>query len=345
METEVKEHHLAKAARLKREAAEAAKNSATNENDIVVNDPETINQDKPQVDDDKIVVSKTELADLIAKEVAKNVQNIAPVQQVPVATILPQTNLNSVDDIPELRKWEYKDRIYVMCDDSKPASTGIRTKHSKLSSLEYFNPETRTPHALRLTSNFPSFFMEKQKDAEVILKRLFLTNGMLLLPKERVFDQKFLAIHPDNGIVWKELDKNAEAKKQIAHDDILFEAQSLARSISYATLEAVAMVFCRDVYNESWETDILKAEVNARILKDPARFISLAKDPTIKFKRIASLSLRRGYIRYEDYRFKDEKGVTFLEVARNEDEYEAISKYLTSSNGRPLADFLENSIN
>jgi hypothetical protein len=246
------------------------------------------------------------------------------------------------DSIPELEPWEYKDRVYVMIDGSKPISQYIRHKPTKLSPLQYTDKKTLIVHSLRYASNQPSIFMDKQT-GDVMPSHIVMKSGVLQVPKENVNLQKFLAIHPDNGIIFKELDVMAEAKKAYDAEEVRFKAEKLAREIDSASQSAVARIMCRD-FKEDWDGFTLKNRIFAEAKNRPIEFIKIANDRSLMMKGVIKTGLYMGYITYGNYKFTDDTGNVFLTVAPEQDEIQAVAEYFQSNAGKSLYDWLEQKV-
>lgn len=248
------------------------------------------------------------------------------------------------DEIPELQDFEFKDRMYVLMDDSKPFSYGIRNRSKKGSPLQYLHPVTKVLHSLRYSTNQVSFFEDKQsKEAgSVAIGYINVTSGMLFVPKENTHLQKFLHIHPDRNIRWKELNKEEDAKKELDVLDLRFKAESLVRNLDLISQEAMARLVCED-YSEDWDTATMRKELFLKIKKSskPETFIKLAEDTTLGVKGLAKTAVYRGYLKYDNFKFYDQNNTVVLEVGRLENEYDAIARYLLSNDGYFLKEELE----
>jgi len=252
------------------------------------------------------------------------------------------TKTTNVDDIPECRGLEFKDRIYVLMDGSKPVTWEIRNRHKKGNPLQYFNDETKSQHALRYSSNQVSLFVDKQV-GDVIVTHIIGKGGMLNVPKENVNLQKLLHIHPDRNKVWRELDPTAEARKEAQSQDLKIDAHILSREISYANLEAIARLMCVG-FNDDWTSDIVKKEMYNEIEKNPQKFINLANDDKLVIKGVIRTAVHRGIITFKNYRFLNEKGELILEVDRNKDEYDEFANWADTHEGRKTYKWIETQV-
>jgi hypothetical protein len=237
------------------------------------------------------------------------------------------------DDLPEFANWETRDRIYVLCTGYNSLSHGIKDRHKRNSPLMYKG------RALRYSTSQASFFMDKQQ-GDVLISYLSIENGNLFVPKENEHLQKFLAIHPDNGIIWKEFNPKDESKKAFDIQNTKLDAHFLSRQIDTATLEAVAMLMCKD-YIESWDIYTIKRQIYNEIEANPNLFIKLANDKSLKLKAIGKIAVYRGLLNFRDYRFYDEGNNVVCESNRNEDEYEALAAHFSTNNGRSVYEYLK----
>lgn len=250
------------------------------------------------------------------------------------------------DDIPELIDFEFKDRMYVLLDNAKPLSRGIRNRSKPGSALIYLNPETKEQHSLRYSVNQISFFEDKQK-GDVKVTSIMFIDGMFRASKNDVGLQKFLAIHPDNkangGSIFEEYDPSKEAREENDKQDRLFEAQTLVRSISALKQDAIARAMCTD-YKESWGPDELKRSLYNIVVKQPEKFLKLANDNTLEVKGVAMTAKYRGIISYSNYKFFNESGEVIVNVGANQDEWDAMAEYLLSGKGMTFYEYLKNAI-
>lgn len=305
--------------------------------------------DQEQTKEATIPVSQ--VAEIVAQQVAEAMKKIQPqtpeVQREIVREKVVYEAKTDVNDIPELENWEMRDRIYILSDGSKPISFSIRHQHYEHSPLNYTNRDTQVVHGLRYASNQTSFFIDQQskEPGSVTVPHITFWDGMLKVSADNILLQKFLAIHPDNGEskVFKEFDPKERARKQLEIEDLEFEAQKLAREVGDVTNRAVASVMCMG-YTEQWDMGDVKAEIFSEIKKNPKKYIELASNNNVKIKGIARTAVLRGYLKYSNYRFYNEKNEVILEVQRNQDEYDAIADFFNTGEGRSYYEFLLNAI-
>lgn len=302
-----------------------------------------------QTKEPQISITASELEALLDKKLNEKLQNIQTTTQaektIEKSAIREVKKIINNDDIPELENFEVRDRYYNLTDNSTPASYYIANRHQRNSPLQYLNKQTNTLHALRYATNQVSFFVDKQSKEEgsVSIGFIAMENGMLFVPKENPTLQKFLHIHPHKDLKFREINHDEEDKSKLQDLDLTFKAQTLVRNLDYIEQDAIARLVCSN-YEDNWKPDRVKAELFSKIPENPKKFIEYAEDKTLALKGIAKTANSRGYISYGSYRFKDEHGEVFLEVGRNENEWEAIATYLLSNEGNLLREYLEDKI-
>lgn len=265
------------------------------------------------------------------------------IQQVPVYS---QKSEYDIDDIPEFKDWEIRDREYELCDGTKPITCSIPRVHSDAVPLQYTNKETKKVYPMRWATNQPSFFMEKQSTTagSVIVSDICFDYGRLRVPASQINLQKFLHIHQYKDILFKEYDPNAKSKKAVGDRKLKKQAEAyLFDENSEIVNRAIAGVVCEN-YVPSWSLENLEEQLIAQIdLENGAqKFINLSTDPTIKMKGIVKSALAKGDLIYSNYRWLNGSRELIIEVGKNQDEMDELVKYLESGVGRTFYDYLQN---
>lgn len=335
---------------LEKEAKE--KELDSQEKDSQIEEIEVNNEELVETEQKEPSVPLSQVSDLVAQEVAKALGNLTIQQPEKVVEVVKEVHVpiavkdQNFDEIPGLEDFEIKDRMYVLCNNYKPISRGIRNRSKPNSTLTYLNPVTKQTHSLRYSVNQTSFFEDKQK-GDVRVSPIEFKDGMLRTTKNNIPLQKFLAIHPDNkangGSIFEEYDPAKEATAEIEKEDKLFEAQTLVRSLSFTKQDAIARIMCSD-YKEEWVPAELKRSLYSSVAKNPEKFLKLANQPSLEAKGIAKTAQYRGIISYSNYKWYNEQKEVLVEVSRNEDELDAIAGYLLSGKGISFYEFLKNAI-
>lgn len=281
---------------------------------------------------------------MIADAIAKAIPAQQPIQQQVPTTIIQQMVKQEydIDDIPECRDWEVKDRIYEYID-GKPITASIPVQHRAEIPLQYTNKDNKSVHILRYATNQPSFFVEKQskEPGSVVLAEILFSYGKLFVPKENINLQKFLHIHQYKNIIFREFDPTAKSKKAIADKRLKHDAEKLAWEVGDITNRAIAGLEFAD-YVETWEDDILMERILSYIENNAQKFIDYTGDPGIKMKGVIKSALAAGDLIYSNYRWLNKSREVILDVSKNQDEMDEMVRYFEGGVGRTYYEFLLN---
>ena len=174
----------------------------------------------------------------------------------------------------------YVDKTYKLTRDTAPLSLILASRHTQRFPLLHFDEETGTNKALRYARNQNSPFQEDQ-DNNAILEPIVFENGFLSVPKNNQVLQKFLSLHPSNGFVFEEINKERDAAAELEILNTEVDALIEARQLTLDQIENVSRVlFQRDVTTVS--TDELKRDILVFAKNQPKDFLLLLKDPMLK---------------------------------------------------------------
>ena len=337
METKEKEHHFAKAARLKREAAEklASGDTAT---ETPVQEEQIKATETPAFDVEKLI------ADAVAKALANLPQQTNAQQNSSSPQMFMQPTAYDIDDdIDELKDWELKDREYRLMDGKRPITHSIQRAHSATSAMQYFNKRTGKTHTMRWSTNQPSFFVENQSKnaADILDAEIVFEFGTLKVYQNNPNLQKFLHIHPLNGILFKEYSAVEESRKNVVDKKTKAKAYGYIETIGKATNRAICSLI-NPAYIEAWTYDQVEEAIYNYAESNPKEYITYCDDPTVKIKGVAKTALAKGELVWKNYKFYDKDMNLVLEVDRNKDELSEIAIYFQTGAGRQLYDYLLN---
>lgn len=298
----------------------------------------------------KILVSPEELNEKVKQMVAEQLGTLQPTPQPQVQPKVEHQEFKKIenkDDIPELEGFIPKNRRYEIINGTKTVSHGIRTRSKKASPLLYIHPVTGESHPLRLTENHPSFFehLQFKEPGSNRLRFVKFIDGVLYVPSTDLQLQKFLHIHPDKGLVFREIDAEQDAKKELDAYELKFKAQELVRGLDFPSQDSLARFICKS-YSSSFTPSEIKRLLFVEVDKasDHKHIISLCENKSLLIQGLAKLAVENELIKFEDYRFIDNKGVLILDVGRNRNEWDAIGEYLTSNQGDSLRSHLEKTL-
>jgi hypothetical protein len=309
--------------------------------DVVSENEETQSKkffEEKEQEPETISVPKEQFMDLVKKveELSKN----PPTTQIPVELQYPKSSTAILDDEIEELQFEEKDRIYVMADGSKPLSLSIPAKSKKQRPLTWYNEKTRKTHSLRYATNHPSVFEDVQgNNGQTQIGSILMTDGNLYVPKENVTLQRFLAIHPDNGVIFKEYDPVKENKEATSREYDVLDAKNKITKLNDLEKEFVLRV----LQQVSYDPNTRKTGSFDRILfreceKDPKKVISVVDDKKTRSLGLIFYAIQNGVIRHENGRMYDGNNIV-LEIPMNvKDPFDFMATFITKAEGHRIVE-------
>ena len=178
------------------------------------------------------------------------------------------------------KKKEIKNRIYKLRNGQQPLSFTINSRNTKRKPLLYFDGEHNRP--LRYASNQKSPF-EDEQDKNVILDPVIFEDGMLYVPKNNPVLQEFLHYHPDNGSVFEEVDKEADAQKEVDYLEVEAKAFKQAAELTLDQMETLGRVFL-ELRVDNMTTAELKRDIILFAKNHPEEFLDALNDPMLELQ-------------------------------------------------------------
>ena len=190
--------------------------------------------------------------------------------------------------------WEVKDRFYYLTDNRNPLTFTIPSRHSRRYPLLWFDEEKGYNRELRYATNQRSPFVDEQ-DGQATLKHIIFTNGTLAVKKTDVVLQKFLALHPANGLLFAEKDEVKEADNSVVNLEIELDAMNLARDLDIDFAEAVLRVEQGSKVSTMSSSEI-KRDILVMARKNPIAFIDIVNDENIQLRNIGIKAVELGLL-------------------------------------------------
>jgi hypothetical protein len=210
--------------------------------------------------------------------------------------------------------------------------------------LLYFDDTTNQNRALRYAVNQKSPF-EDEQDGNAILQPIIFEDGLLTVPKNNQVLQMFLSLHPDNNILFEEIDTKKDASAQIDWMNIQLDAQIAARTLDLQTKEAIGRILLGTrvdkLSSEELNRDIL---IHAR--NNPQEFLDMLNDPDLRLHNIAAKALQDGLFTLRNnnrdifFNLPDNKK-KLMGIPFGEDPITLLRSYLQSDEGIDLYKMLE----
>jgi len=190
------------------------------------------------------------------------------------------------------------DKVYKLTRNAAPLSFMLATRHTRRFPLLWVDPETGVNRELRYARNQKSPFVDEQ-DKNAIIEPIIFEDGFLRVPKSNQILQKFLDVHPHNGVKFKELDKSKDAQEIVESINIELDAMIEARSLSIPQLETLTRVlFSKDPSRIS--TDEMKRDILVYAKREPQEFMSIVNDPVLKLQATVHKLFEEGLIKYRN---------------------------------------------
>ena len=247
-----------------------------------------------------------------------------------------------------MKKDKYITKIYRLKNNSKPLSYMLSSRHSRRSPLLHFDAETGVNKPLRYARNQKSPF-EDEQDGNAILEPVVFEDGMLVVQRENQVLQKFLHFHPQNGQVFEEVDKEADASQELEKVERELDAQILAKQMSTDKLIMVSRVIMGSNVDRMTVPE-LKRDILMFAKNEPTHFMSILNDPMLDLQDIVFkffdgqlLSLRN---QNKDVYFNLPKNKTkLLTVPFGEDYSYIVASYMQSDEGMETFKLLKKYLN
>ena len=249
----------------------------------------------------------------------------------------------------ETKKSQYKAKSYRLKQGQSPLSYMLASRHSSRSPLLHFNEETGVNEPLRYARNQKSPF-ENEQDGNAILEPIVFEDGMLTVSKENQVLQKFLSLHPSNGFVFEEINKERDAAAELEQVEFELEAQIEAKKITTDTSKLTQI--CRVLMGnavENMTTAELKRDILVYAKNNPDDFLDTLNDPMLElmddvyqFFNLSLLSTRNnGKDVYYNLPNNKKKMLT---IPFGEDPNFIVASFMKSDDGLEVYKLLKNKI-
>jgi hypothetical protein len=240
-------------------------------------------------------------------------------------------------------KKEYVDKVYRLKGEKAPLAFMLASQHSKRFPLMHFDTDEGVNKPLRYAKNQKSPFVDDQ-DGNVILEPIIFEDGMLSVIKENQVLQKFLALHPQNGALFEEINKGKEAAEDVEEMYAEVDALILARQMTLSQLEMIGRVLFGDVNKMS--TAELKRDMLVFARNNPADLINIVNDPMLKLQSKVQMFFDNKLLIYKnnkrDVHFNTSSNKKrMVTIPFGEDPLYIVSSYLQSDEGVEALKLLE----
>ena len=247
-----------------------------------------------------------------------------------------------------MKKQKLENKSYKLSNEQSPLSFMLASRHNKRSPLMHFDEEKGTNRPLRYARNQKSPF-EDEQDGNAILEPVVFEDGMLTVPKENQVLQKFLSLHPSNGLLFEEINNQRDAAEQLESVEIELDAQLLARELDTTKLLSVCRVFL-GASVEKMSIPELKRDVLLFAKHQPYEFMEVLDDPMLELTDVVAQFFEQGLLSLKnnnkDVYFNLKKNKSkLLTVPFGEETYYIVASYMQSDEGVETYKLLKKSLN
>jgi len=174
---------------------------------------------------------------------------------------------------------EFKDRFYFLMTGRTPLTYTIPSKHTRRYPLMHFDEEKGYQRELRYATNMQSPFKDEQK-GEATLRHIVFENGSLIVKANQQNLQKFLELHPQNGVVFAEHKPEVIAEDQFDALEMEVAAMNIAYEMDIEQAEAILRVEQGSSVSKMSSKE-LKRDLLLFARKQPRTFINLSEDENV----------------------------------------------------------------
>ena len=243
-----------------------------------------------------------------------------------------------------MSKQTIEDKIYVLKRKIFPMSLMLASRNTARNPLLYFDEEAGTNRPLRYARNQKSPF-EDEQDGHAILEPIIFEDGLLAVPKNNQVLQKFLAYHPENGVLFEELDTKKDASEQIDWMMVQLKAQNSAMNLDIATREAIGRILL-GARVDNLSSEELKRDVLLYARNNPDEFLDMIDDPELRLQNIAAKALQDNVFilknnRRDIYFNLPDNKKKLMGIPFGDEPVKLLSSYLQSDEGIELYKVLE----
>jgi len=247
------------------------------------------------------------------------------------------------------KKPVYKAKAYRLKGQKAPLSYMLSSRHSQRSPLLHFDEDEGVNRPLRYSRNQKSPF-EDEQDGNAILEPIVFEDGLLMVAKENQVLQMFLHLHPSNGHVFEEINKERDASVELKHVEMELEAQISAKEITkdISKLTQVCRVLMGNGV-ENMTSPELKRDLLVYAKNNPEDFLDTVNDPMLELMDDVHQFFSSTLLGFRNngkdvyYNLPNNKK-KMLTIPFGEDPYFIVSSFMQSDDGLEVYKLLKNKI-
>tara|TARA_R110002020_G_scaffold83781_2_gene208103 strand:- start:32316 stop:33152 length:837 start_codon:yes stop_codon:yes gene_type:complete len=231
---------------------------------------------------------------------------------------------------------KFVDKSYKLSRGRAPLAYMLSSHHTKRTNLLYFDEETGSNRPLRYSRNQKSPF-EDEQDGNVIMEPIIFEDGLLHVSKQNQVLQHFLALHPGNGNIFVEINSAKDAHQELEVENIVLEAQLIARDLSVEKLVTISRVLLgTDI--DKMSTAELKRDMLVFARQNPVDFLDILDDPALQVQDDVVLFFQNSLLTLKNkqrdvyFNLLNNKK-KFLTVPFGEDPMDIVASYCQTDDG------------
>ncbi len=242
---------------------------------------------------------------------------------------------------------KYTNKSYRLLKGMSPLSYTIPSRNSSRSPLLWFDEDKGINRPLRYARNQKSPF-EDEQDGNAILEPVVFEDGMLTVDRNNQVLQQFLHHHPQNGMVFEEINREYDASKELEDAQVELNAQVLAMELPLDKMITVCRVFIGNAVDKM-TTPELKRDLLMYARNRPEELMDIINDPMLELQDTIMGFFEANLLKFAKgskevwYNIKSNKK-KMLNVPHNTDPYYIIGTYLQSDDGIEMFKLLKNTL-
>tara|TARA_R100000935_G_C2776730_1_gene139979 strand:+ start:38 stop:793 length:756 start_codon:yes stop_codon:yes gene_type:complete len=242
---------------------------------------------------------------------------------------------------------QYISKTYRLLKGRSPLSYTIPSRNTARSPLLWFDEEKGINRPLRYARNQKSPF-EDEQDGNAILEPVVFEDGMLTVDRNNQVLQDFLHHHPQNGMVFEEINKEHDATQELEAATVELDAQILAMELPLDKMITVCRVFIGNGVDKMTTPEI-KRDLLMFARTKPEELLEIVNDPMLELQDTIMSFFNAGLLKFARgskevyYNLKTNKK-KMLNVPHNTDPYFIIGTYLQSDDGIEMFKILKNTL-
>jgi hypothetical protein len=237
---------------------------------------------------------------------------------------------------------KYTNKLYELVGDNTPVVNKIPSRHSRKNPLLYFDEEKGHNRELRYATNQKSPFVDEQQ-GYATLGHIAFRHGKLFVDAKDQNLQKFLDLHPLNGRIFQEHNKQEIAETELDFLEFKVEALKFAKDMEIDHAEAILRVEVGSEISKMTSKEI-KRDLIIMAERNPQLFLDLVQDDNIMLRNFGIKAVEAGVIEItQDQRlFKwASNGRKLFEVPMGEHPYSALAAWFKTDEGMAVYQNIE----